>query len=416
MAMPFLPDQPQTQVGSPSQNAVPQHCGCDSLAACGVAASQRVNAAPRRRRHSPSRAIFSLNLRFFAGLAVAFAAFTSITFGCSVPVFRYALDRWPADMFRLEAPPAVFQTEPLATELRGLGQVSPLNLDAVRIADAPPDSTARLTFPARDGDEPATAWSGVLSPSTFKTLVDSAGRKEVARRILAGDSAVWVLVESGKREADAAAAELLTKRLGLIESAAELPPIDPNDPSSRLGPGPALQAKLSLQRIRREDPAEAAFIAMLAGPEGLGALPKDEPFAALVFGRGRVLGAWPAEKLSADLIEEASLFLFGACSCEIKNLNPGWDLLLNVDWDTELEKTEQVRVTAAGGSDAETATEPVEKPNVSLKPETVTMSAPAALAAPAPGKTDKFPRWPLYGAGAALLFATALLGKRRKTP
>ena len=90
----------------------------------------------------------------------------------------------------------------------------------------------------RDGDEPATAWSGVLSPSTFKTLVDSPGRKEMARRILAGDSAVWVLVESGTREADAAAGELLTKRLGFIESAAELPPIDPNDPSSRLGPGP----------------------------------------------------------------------------------------------------------------------------------------------------------------------------------
>jgi len=104
----------------------------------------------------------------------------------------------------------------------------------------------------------------VLTPATFKTLIDSAGRKELARRIIAGDSAVWVLVEGGKREADDAAAELLTKRLSLIESAAELPAIDPNDPSSRIGPGPTLQAKFSVLKIRRDDSAEAAFIAMLA--------------------------------------------------------------------------------------------------------------------------------------------------------
>jgi len=127
-----------------------------------------------------------------------------------------------------------------------------------------------------------------------------------------------------------------------------------------------------------------------------------------------VLGVWPGEKLSADLIEEATLFLTGACSCEVKNLNPGWDLLMNVDWETELEKAEEVRV-AAINTTADPISTPPEKPAVSAKPETVTIGAPAPVPAATLAKTNKFPRWPLFAAAAVLLLATALFGKRRTT-
>jgi hypothetical protein len=353
-------------------------------------------------------------VQFVTRVLLLLAALASCTFGCSVPVFRYALDRWVPDAFRLKAPPAAFQNEPLATEFRNLGQVSPLNLEALRIPDAPPDGAARLSFPSHDETESVVAWSGALTPATFKTLIESSGRTELGRRIIAGDSAVWVLVESGERETDDAAAEILAKQLSVLESAAELPVIDPNDPTSRIGPGPALKAKFSILKIRRDDPAEAAFIAMLAGPDGLDAIPKDGPFAALVFGRGRVLGSWPGEKLNAELIEEVTLFLTGACSCEVKNLNPGWDLLTNVDWDSELEKAEEVRVAAINAS-PEAASAPPEKPAASVKPETVTISAPVPLPAAALAEPDQFPRWPLYLAGAILLLAIAFFGKRRTT-
>ena len=231
------------------------------------------------------------------------------------------------------------------------------------------------------------------------------------RRITGGDSAVWVLVESGNREKDDAAAGTLAKRLRFIESAAEIPPIDPNDPTSKLGPGPALGVKLSLHRIRRDDPAEAAFIAMLAGPEGTGAVPSDQPFGALVFGRGRVLGAWPGEKLTDELIEESTMFLLASCSCEVKNLNPGWDLLVRADWDAELKKAEDARVSGANASGEESPAPPA-KPNVSVKPETVRIgaSAPASaiIATPSP-----LPRWPLFAAAAVLVFAAAFFGKHR---
>ena len=295
---------------------------------------------------------------------------------CSVPVFRYALDRWPADAFRLEAPAAALGTEPLATEVRNLGERSPLNLEAIPT----PDPNARLLFPNRSRSEPRAAWSGGLTPESYAALTDSPARRELARRILAGDSVVWVLVESGQNEADEAAAQLLGKRLSFLESAAGLPAIDPNDPTSKLGPGPELRVKLSLLRVRRAAPEERAFLAQLAGPNGVSAFAENEPFTALVFGRGRVLGAWGAEKLSNEFVEEATLFLLGACSCEVKNQNPGWDLLMRVDWDAELHKADDARRAAP-------ATEPKTTTPAAPQPETVTFTpttTPPTAAAPQP--------------------------------
>ena len=59
----------------------------------------------------------------------------------------------------------------------------------------------------------------------------------------------------------------------------------------------------------------------------------DEPIAFPIFGRGRVLYGLIGEGIASDVIDEASLFLTGACSCEVKEQNPGVDLLMSVDWD-----------------------------------------------------------------------------------
>ncbi len=285
---------------------------------------------------------------------------------CTVPVFRYALDRWAPDRFQLKAPSAHFQEEPLATQLRNLGSSSPLNLEAVANPEA---QEATLSFPSRQKDQTQPVWNGALTPDSFNQIVDSPVRSELFRRILAGDSAVWVLIESGNVALDDTAADLIQARLKFLQNAATLPPAAPNDdndPSNRIGPGPELKIQLSLLRVRRDQNEEAPFIRMLAGPKGLEALPKDQPAAAVVFGRGRVLGLW--NDLSKSTIEEATLFLLGACSCEVKNLNPGWDLLSNTAWDSELEKADAERLKPASSKDA-----PPRKTE-SVMPQTVTFA------------------------------------------
>jgi hypothetical protein len=295
---------------------------------------------------------------------VFFLTLPAVTLACSVPVFRYALDRWPADQYALEVSADDAKDEAVARFLRNFTDSTPLNLAPHRTKDAGP---SHLAFP-RAADDATPTWSGALGSGTLPLLTDSPARTELAHRILAGETGVWLLVESGEREADDHAAAALEKRLRYLEQAAEIPPIDPEDPTSELGPGPALRVKFSLLRVRRDDAAEQPFLKMLAGPKNESA-PATGPWLALVFGRGRVLGAWPAEGFGNEQIDEACLFLLGACSCQVKRMNPGWDLLLNIDWDEKLQA-----IGFPKSADA-----PAAEPDALLKVANTAVSAPAKV-------------------------------------
>jgi hypothetical protein len=170
-----------------------------------------------------------------------------------------------------------------------------------------------------------------------------------------------------------------------------LPVIKPDDPTSQLGPGPALAVRFSVLRIARSAANETFFIRMLAGPTGLDPLPANEPFVAPVFGRGRVLGAWPASYLTPERIEEACTFLLGACSCEAKDLNPGWDILLRVNWEAELAKLGPVALPGATSTAA------------SIAPETLTIT-PAEVT---PSSAAPAPVWQISAIGVIVLVAAA---------
>ena len=55
-----------------------------------------------------------------------------------------------------------------------------------------------------------------------------------------------------------------------------------------------------------------------------------------VIGRGRVLYALVGKGNFEDTIAMASRFVVGPCSCQVKDQNPGFDLLMNVDWDEKI--------------------------------------------------------------------------------
>jgi hypothetical protein len=58
------------------------------------------------------------------------------------------------------------------------------------------------------------------------------------------------------------------------------------------------------------------------------------PIAFPFFGRGRMLTGLTGKSLTAENIGEATVYLCGACSCQIKEQNPGVDMLLATDWET----------------------------------------------------------------------------------
>jgi hypothetical protein len=312
----------------------------------------------------------------------------AISCACTIPVFRYALDRWEADKFHLVLPATSSSDAALTDALRPLRANGKANLEITTAKDV---ATEAVLFSSRESDKPV--WTGALNKVTLEALLDSPGRQKILQQILAGDSAIWVLVEGGTPE-DKAEAERIEKRLKFLEQVASLPIQDPNDPDSQLGPGPALKLKFASLRLRRDDPKEKVLLSMLAGPKN-SFDPVTTSFAAAVFGKGRVLGAWPIEDLDDASLEDACMFLVGRCGCRIKSGNPGWDLLLNVDWEVALAK----------------AGETTQQPSVSVepkKPEVVTIKAETKMAEASSSPSD--PRMKsILLIGAAVFLSTLAL-------
>ncbi|MSU27087.1 MAG: hypothetical protein EXS27_04115 [Pedosphaera sp.] len=321
---------------------------------------------------------------------------------CTVPVFRYGLDNWQADAYRLEFPPAAMQDGKLADFFRNLGTALPVNLEA-----KPGTGTeARLLFPHPEEAKSPVVWTGALTPASLAALTDSPARREIARRILTGESVVWVLAESGNKAEDDAIAARVEKRLRYLEQVAILQPIDPNDPTSKLGPGPELRVKFSLLRVSSA-PAEAVLLKMLAGPKPAAELATG-PWLAAVFGRGRVLGAWPAADFGDAEIEEACLFLLGACSCQVKRQNPGWDMLMNVNWPEELQAAAQ----KASGAASAKATARVTDTGSNHTNEAQTVTITSAPTAPVGELNGSLPIGLWLGAGACVAIGLFLFARR----
>ncbi|MDG2123897.1 MAG: hypothetical protein P8J87_09385 [Verrucomicrobiales bacterium] len=272
------------------------------------------------------KAIFSRRVAVF----LLWLSSAAVCVACTVPVFRYGLDRWPADDYRLECPVGWVATDE-GGRIVSLLEEQGSNIEVVESAEV--ESGGRLISGSGGSGE---VWAGELAEQTVLGLATSVAGDEVVENILAGDSVVWVMVESGERERDEAFAEALAGRLDFLESVAEIPPQDPNDPDSQLGPGPELGVGFSMVRVAQDAEGEELFLRALLGAQGDEKLAADLPVAAAVFGRGRVLGVWNSEDLDDEGIDEVSLFLLGACSCQVKSQNPGWDLLMAVDWDEAL--------------------------------------------------------------------------------
>jgi len=269
---------------------------------------------------------------------------------CNVPVFRYALERWPADAYRVR----VFHRGDLAGAQKETVQAltaaseSSANL-VVAVVDAAKEMPAHhkdtwnlvkdATLPALLVQYPESAqtdsplWSGPLTIENARSLVDSPARRQLAQRLQQGESAVWLLLESGDAVQDKKVADLLAVELKRVEKEIELPPAAPDDPS--MSADVPLRIAFSVLRVSRSDPAEQMFVRMLRGLRE--EIAKEQgPLVFPVFGRGRALDGFAGGQVTIELIENVIAFVCGACSCEVKSMNPGVDLLVATDWDAAL--------------------------------------------------------------------------------
>jgi hypothetical protein len=280
-----------------------------------------------------------------AGLALLLVACCAGTArACTVPVFRYALERWrpgPCEVVVFHKGPLAGQAEALVRDVEAVPgnlQARPVDLDG----EVAPELAAlwkqrprgagppwAVLLYRRDG-EAWPAWSGPPGAANVAALVDSPARRELVRRLAGGDSAVWLLLESGDERADAATEALLAKELPRLEKAIALPEQPPGGPPLLLDL--PLKVSFSYLRVSRSAPAEAVFTQALLGIDAKLARMKG-PVVFPVIGRCRALAGLAGDELTAAGLEEWATYLCGKCSCEVQEGNPGTDLPLAVDWE-----------------------------------------------------------------------------------
>ncbi|MCC6420311.1 MAG: hypothetical protein IT429_18915 [Gemmataceae bacterium] len=306
-----------------------------------------------------------------AAAVLVFAA--APAWGCNVPVFRYALERWRADPYDV----IVFHRGPLSPADKALTDalakhaatepaVANYWFDLIDLDRKLPPEIVELfeSQPVRDLPllvvrYPETVrvrdprlWSGKLTRASVQALLDSPARREIAQRILAGDSAVWLLLECGDRGKDDAAAKLLGDEVARLQKTLKLPGLTA-DPEDRLSEkGPELKLAFSVLRVARDDPKERFLVQMLQRLED--DLPSNKPMVYPVFGRGRAKEPLIGAGITAENIEADARFLIGPCTCKVKEQNPGVYLLAVADWETAPDR--QPTITLPGESPAPPAT------------------------------------------------------------
>lgn len=271
-------------------------------------------------------------------------------FACPVPVFRYAMERWPADYYdavlihrgeMAESEKRLLEKLRQAADWRGEAALN-LRIHELDITSSPGDRVKSLLggelpetlpvlalwYPGAEGRTPPV-WLGEFTPSTVAALIQSPARRELAQRLIKGESAVWLFIESGDANKDKAALRLLQQEL---EAAArELKEMAPPWIDEFLGS--EVLYKFSILTLSRSNQQEHVLLAILLNDEPGIHEYADEPIVFPVFGRGRVLYALGGAGITRDNIREAAAFLGGSCSCITKALNPGVDLLMAANWD-----------------------------------------------------------------------------------
>ena len=299
-----------------------------------------------------------------------------ITEACQVPVFRYALERWQPDHYQLVIVHDGNLTREEHSDVTYLeenlvgpnGPIINLRFEALDLAkeekqfarwkklhsDQNASVSIHLFFPFEAFEQDTNPiWNGDFTRNNINQILDSPVRRELVKRILAGDSAVWLFLETGNRKEDDKLFNTLEKYAKIAEKEISVPEgviqqsalddpnllLSPGDEENILESSVPLKIAFSILRLSRKDPQEAILRSMLLHLEDdlLDKEMENKPMLFPAFGKGRVL----PPLIGAGISEENALadcgYLCGACSCQVKNQNPGMDILVKADWWTALE-------------------------------------------------------------------------------
>jgi len=291
-------------------------------------------------------------------VAVILAAIgVSSAHACSVPVFRYALERWRPEPYEAVVyyRDSLSNADSSAVALLQNAHDGPhsanLYASLVNVNDSLKErtqsrwdsvatqNTPLLTLYAGRYGGAKPLWKAGLSREAAEKLLNSPIRKEISRRILAGETAVWVVIPSGDRQKDRAVMDTLRTSLRKLEGTLKLPEPDYDVSYFEPSVGVPLKIAFSTLVLSPTDPSEEVLLGMVFNGRVPDSLP--DPLVIPFTGRGRALITVEGPKVKWRTVREVCRFLTGPCACTVKNANPGTDMLFSVDWDRALHSRPQ---------------------------------------------------------------------------
>lgn len=274
---------------------------------------------------------------------------------CDVPVFRYALERWPVDPYQavaVEVTPFDAAEKAALETLRASSRKEGLNL---RVQVMKPKAFAEnaygrevtgevkanrlfLFYPKTSGLT-RSPWNGPVSGAAVTKLATCGDRKKLMDHLLGGSSAVFLFLASGDRGTDDKARLLLEERLKALAREIKLPAKvaaageKAADPVNQLKSKVPFKIHFTLQTVPKAGPQKTVLRPLLLGLEADLVDLQNQPMVFLVYGRGRALPPLIGKGINQKMIDQLAYFVTGACSCQVKAQNPGTDLLLSRNWD-----------------------------------------------------------------------------------
>jgi hypothetical protein len=314
--------------------------------------------------------MFNKPLVVVAVFTIVVAALRPPVLACNTPVYRYAMYNWqtaPYIVFYFhegeipDADQAVHKSLQTLTEQwppQANVRIEPINVSDEKKMETLPEFVIEAWKAYDDGKKPAYVifspfrahvYSGQLDTESVQKLIDSPARQKFGGLLEEGNAAVMILLTCSDQEQNKKAEEALAGLRKLADSGEipvelELPPMGlPGRPEGEqeaadAGAPDPKKLGIAVLKVDRNDPAEEFFVRMLMAVEDDLKEYADQPMIFAGYGRGRAMEPYIGKGITAENLVDVVAFLAGACSCMVKEQNPGADLLVKWNWEKTADK------------------------------------------------------------------------------
>ena len=284
----------------------------------------------------------------------------SLARACDTPVYRYAMYRWlpaPYEVYYFHDAGLDEAAQQIKAALDKAGQTpeGPANVVFLSVDLAKDKELAGVVSDIKEAwqkqDQPQIPsylvsspigrhlFSGSLTLAEIDAMIDSPARQQVAQLLGEGKAGVYLLLTGEDTRANAAAEQVIRGVVDEVKAgkvSLYTAPVSHPDATEAAEEANAAKLEVGFVTLARGDAKEKWLVEMLLELER-DLRDTTEPIVCLVYGRGRALFSCLGKGIHRDNLLQDIEFITGACSCTVKDQNPGVDLLMRFNWDGAAE-------------------------------------------------------------------------------